>query len=270
MTAGSWLDLGGKGCVITGASRGLGASVAQALAGMGARLVLLDVDVDALDATRTACIEAGAACIATQCDVSHPDSVRAAARLAESAFGKVDILVNNAGILRPGGLADLSLDDWNALLGVNLTGYFLCAQEFGRSMREGGGGSIVNISSIAGAFPQAFSGAYSVSKAGLQMLSRLMAVEWGEYGVRSNVVAPAMMITPLTEGLYRDPEVVRKRERAVPLRRIGMPEDLTDAVLFLASERSSYISGEEILVDGGWSRNLLALVPRPGFEKPSA
>jgi len=262
-----WLGLTGKVCVVTGASRGLGASVAEALAQLGCRLVLLDVDAAALEQQVAVCEATGAEVLSARCDVSDPDSVDAAAIATENRFGNVDVLINNAGILRPGGLADLALEEWNALLNVNLTGYFLCGQRLGRSMRSSGGGSIINISSISGSFPQAFSGAYSVSKAGLQMLSKLMAVEWGEYGVRSNVVAPAMMITPLTEGIYKDPEVVKSREQAVPLRRIGTPADLTDAVLFLASARSSYISGEEILVDGGWSRNLLSLVPRPGYSK---
>jgi NAD(P)-dependent dehydrogenase (short-subunit alcohol dehydrogenase family) len=267
--ASDWLALAGKVCVVTGASRGLGATVATALAAQGCRLLLLDIDQQALEAIAADLRSTGVDVRSMLCDVTNPDSIDAAAQVGQASFGAVDVLVNNAGILRPGAMADLSLSDWNLLLQVNLTGYFLCAQRFGQAMRQNGTGSIINISSISGSIPQPFSGAYSVSKAGLQMLSRVLAIEWGEFGVRSNVVAPAMMITPLTEGLYRDPAVAERRRSAIPLRRIGVPNDLASAVLFLASERSSYITGEEVLVDGGWSQNLLALVPRPGFERPA-
>ncbi len=265
---GNWLNLGGKVCVVTGAARGLGGSIATALAAQGCRLALFDVDLEALEQRASDWRSTGVDVIAQRCDVSDAESVEAGAAETERAFGKIDILVNNAGILRPGSLADLALADWNALLQINLTGYFLCAQRFGRSMRSAGGGAIVNVSSISGVFPQPYSGAYSVSKAGLQMLSKGLATEWGPFGVRSNVVSPAMMITPLTEAFYQDPAILARRSAAVPLQRIGTTEDLTNAVLFLASDRAAYLSGQEIVVDGGWSSNLLATVPRPGFDKP--
>jgi NAD(P)-dependent dehydrogenase (short-subunit alcohol dehydrogenase family) len=176
------------------------------------------------------------------------------------------VLVNTAAVLRPGGLDTLSLAEWNAVLSVNLTGYFLCAQIFGRQMRTHGHGSLVHVSSVAGSNAQGQSGAYSVSKAGVIMLSQQLANEWGPHGIRSNVVSPGLVITPMSQSFYDTPGVTERRKAVVPMRRIGMPQDIADAILFLASDRSSYVSGDEITVDGGFVRMLMNLVPRPGFE----
>lgn len=177
------------------------------------------------------------------------------------------MLVNNAGLLRPGPLATLSFAEWNALIATNLTGYFLCAQEFGRPMLARRRGALVHVASIAASHPQGFSGAYSVSKAGVVMLSRQLAVEWGESGIRSNVVSPALVRTPMSEAFYRVPAIAERRAAMVPLKRVAAPADIAEVVLFLASPRSGYVNGEEILVDGGFARTLMDLVPRPGFDR---
>ena len=204
---------------------------------------------------------------AFQCDISNPESVETAAKQIADALGGCNVLVNNAALVKNGSLSDLSLADWNAVISVNLTGFFLCSQVFGRQMTAAGGGSIVHVSSIAGSMPQPNSGAYSVSKAGVMMLSRHIALEWGEAGIRSNVVSPAMVITPMSQTIYDNREVRAKRESVVPMRRIGMPDDIAAAVRYFASDLSQYVSGQEIIVDGGWSSALLAMVPRPGFDK---
>ena len=185
----------------------------------------------------------------------------------EDEFGACGVLVNNAALIRNGPLSELSLSDWNAVISVNLTGFFICSQVFGKQMRARGKGAIVNVASVAGSVPQPNSGAYSASKAGVMMLSRHLALEWGEHGIRSNVVSPAMVITPMSESIYKDAEVKAKRESVVPMRRIGMPDDIAAAVLYLASDLSDYVSGQEIIVDGGWTSALLSTVPRPGFDK---
>ena len=266
----NWLDLAGRTCVITGAGGGIGNALARAFAAAGTRLMLLDLDAVRLQALADELRAAGADVIARDCNVADQASVEAAEAAVGEAFGGADILVNNAGILRAGALADLSLADWNTLLSINLTGYFLCAQAFGRNMREKGRGSIVHVGSIAGQVPQGFSGAYSVSKAGVSMLSRGLATEWGEYGVRSNLVCPAMIRTPMSEAIYADPEITERRIAAVPMRRVGTPEDIADAAVFLASDRAGYITGEELLIDGALRKNMLGLVPRPGFDRPPA
>ena len=188
-------------------------------------------------------------------------------RPIRSELGPARVLVNNAGVARGGAVKDIEIADWNKVLGINLTGYLLCARSFLPQLLETGG-SIVNIASIAGHLPQSFSGAYSVSKAGVRMLSQVLAVEFAEFSVRSNVISPAFVITPMSEAFYRNPQTRVQREAMVPAGRIGSPQDVADAALFLASARSSYINGEEILVDGALKINMFAQIPRPGFERP--
>ena len=184
-----WLGLKDRVCVVTGAGGGIGRAVARGMAEAGASVVLLDNQAENCQATAEALRPIGARTLALTCDIADPESVAAAER-ASRAIGPCDILVNNAGVLRPGPLATVPLDEWNLLLSVNLTGYLLCAQAFGKAMIERGRGAIVHTASIAGSNAQAFSGAYSVSKAGVLMLSRQLAVEWGPHGVRSNVTEP--------------------------------------------------------------------------------
>jgi NAD(P)-dependent dehydrogenase (short-subunit alcohol dehydrogenase family) len=266
MANAEWLGLQGRVCVVTGAGGGIGRAVAVAMAEAGAALVLLDKEEASCHATAAAVRAAGGKVVAQACDIANPESVAAAER-ASRAIGPCDILVNNAGLLRPGSLATLALDDWNLLLSVNLTGYLLCAQAFGKAMIERGRGAIVHTASIAGSEPQGFSGAYSVSKAGVLMLSRQLAVEWGPHGVRSNVLSPALVRTPMSEQFYQDATVLERREAAIPLGRVGTPEDMAQVVLFLASDRAGYVNGQEIIVGGGFEHMLMSLIPRPGFER---
>lgn len=264
----NWLGLKGRVAAITGAGGGLGRAIALAFAGAGARLVLLEHNLAAGQDTAAAVKAAtGAAPAVIACDVSDPASVAAAAEASAATAGAADILINNAALLRPGALDTLSLTEWNALINVNLTGYFLTAQAFGHQMRLKGGGAMVHIASISGSNPQPLSGAYSVSKAGIIMLSRQIAIEWGKDGVRSNVVSPGMVETPMSKGFYDTPGIRERRSSVVPMNRIGQPPDMADAALFLASDRASYITGEDILIDGGYSRMLMGLIPRPGFDK---
>jgi NAD(P)-dependent dehydrogenase (short-subunit alcohol dehydrogenase family) len=262
-----WLGLQGKLCAITGAGGGIGRAVALAMVRVGARVVLLDRDVATCAETQAAvrALGADAPCIA--CDVSDAASVTAAAAQSLALAGPADVLVNNAGLLRPGPIATLALEEWNRLLSVNLTGYFLCAQAFGAQMLQRKSGALVHIASIASRFPQGFSGAYSVSKAGVVMLSQQLALEWGPSGIRSNVVSPGLVRTPMSEAFYQAPGVAEKRASIVPLGRVAVPEDMADVVTYLASARAGYVNGEDICTDGGFGRVLMSLVPRPGFEK---
>jgi NAD(P)-dependent dehydrogenase (short-subunit alcohol dehydrogenase family) len=261
----SWLGLEGRTCVVTGAGGGIGRATALAFAAVGARVVLLDRDKANLTTTaEQVAAQTDQEAVAVACDVSDGAGVEAAGKMAERAAGRCHILVNNAGILRPGSLADITLAQWNEIMSVNLTGYFLCAQVFGRQMRAGAGGSIVHIASIAASEPQGLSGAYSVSKAGVAMLSRLIALEWGP-AVRSNVVSPGLVETPLSQAFYQVEGVRERRSAMTTAKRIGRPQDIADAVLFLASDRASYVTGQDLIVDGGFSQMLMSLVPRPGY-----
>ncbi len=268
-TSSDWLGLAGCVCVVTGGGGGVGRAVALSLARAGARVAAIDRDERGLEVTRAELRDLGCEYVIATCDTSNAESVTAASETIEKSLGPCSVLVNAAAVLRPGALESLSLAEWNAVLSVNLTGYFLCAQIFGRQMRKLGRGSLIHVASIAGSHAQAHSGAYSVSKAGVVMLSRQLASEWGPHGIRSNVVSPGMIITPMSQSFYDTPGVTERRTAVVPTRRIGMPQDIADAILFLASDRSSYVNGDEITVDGGYANMLMNLVPRPGFdEKP--
>lgn len=263
-TARHWLGLGGKVCVITGGGGGLGVGLATSFAEAGARPVLLDIDPALLEqAAGEVRRMTGVQIDTVVCDVSDPAAVAEAARASEMRAGPCDILVNNAALLRPAPLDRLTFDDWSRLLAVNLTGYFLCAQQFGAQMRKAGG-AMVHIASIAGSHPRAAGGGYSVAKAGIIMLSRQIAAEWGPHGIRSNVVSPGMVETPMSASTYAEPGMRRAREDIVPLRSIGQPQDIADAAMFLASPRARYISGDEIIVDGAFTRTIMSFMPRPG------
>jgi len=260
-----WLGLSGRVAVVTGGGGGIGRATAVGFARAGAKVAALDRDERGLAETLAKLREIGDGHIVASCDTTSADSIAATADKVTAALGPCGILVNTAAVLRPGGLDTLPLAEWNAVLAVNLTGYFICAQAFGGRMRDAGRGSIVHISSIAGSNAQGQSGAYSVSKAGVIMLSQQLAAEWGPHGVRSNVVSPGLVVTPMSQAFYDTPGVTERRTAVVPMRRIGAPQDMADAILFLASDRSSYVNGEEIIVDGGYARTLMSHVPRPGY-----
>jgi NAD(P)-dependent dehydrogenase (short-subunit alcohol dehydrogenase family) len=261
-----WLGLHDRVCVITGAASGIGRETAIQFATVGAKVVAIDRDGNGCSQTAEEVRKQGGVGMALECDVSEAESVSAAAGRALATFGRCDILINNAGVLQPGRLETLSLADWNELLQINLTGYFLCSQAFGRDMLARGSGVLVHIASIAASQPQGMSGAYSASKAGVAMLSRQLAFEWGARGIRSNAISPGLIRTPLSENFYQAPGVKERREAVVPLRAIGRPLDVANVVVFLASLRASYITGQDIVVDGGLSQTLMSHVPRPGYD----
>ena len=263
--SGDWLGLGGRIAVVTGGASGIGRATAVSLARAGARVAVLDINQKG---GADVAAEIGGGALALRCDTTSEASIAEAAA-AVAGIGGADVLVNNAGILRPGGLDKLPLAHWNAIIAVTLTGYFLAARAFGAQMMGKRRGSIIHVASIAGQEPQPYSGAYSVTKAGVVMLSRQLAVEWGPAGVRSNVVSPGLIRTPLSESFYRQPGVTEKRSALVPRQRVGTGEDIANAVTFLASDKADYVNGAEILTDGGVGGMLMSMIPRPGFERPA-
>jgi NAD(P)-dependent dehydrogenase (short-subunit alcohol dehydrogenase family) len=265
MTSTDWLGLAGRTIAITGGAGGIGTAIARAATAAGAGVVLLDRDGAGCEKVAKDLRKAGAEALALLCDIASPDSVAAAAEAAHARVGACDALVNNAGLLRPGPLDALSLDEWNAVLSVNLSGYLLCAQAFGAPMRERGKGALVHIASIAGSNPQPRSGAYSAAKAGVVLLSQQLAVEWGPHGIRSNTVSPGLVRTPMSEAFYQAPGVAERRAEGLCAQRVATPADIADVVLFLVSDRAGYVNGIDVLVDGGLQCMVMELVPRPGY-----
>jgi gluconate 5-dehydrogenase len=247
------LDLNGKTALITGGSRGLGAEMAEALAEAGASLFLLARREQWLQPTLEEFRLRGFRCEGMLCDVSQPDQVEAAAAQAIQALGKIDILVNNAGVSWGAKAEDMPLEKWHAVLEVNLTGTWLFSQTVGRHMLERGSGNIINVASIAGLRGSAshnmgISG-YAASKAGVMGLTRELAAHWAHRGVRVNAIAPGFFPSRMSEKALE--RVQQQYEAGVPMGRIGRPGELKGVVLFLASEASSYITGQTIVVDGG-------------------
>lgn len=269
MSAGGfhWLDLAGRNFVVTGAASGIGLAVADALARVGGHVALVDRDGESAERAARQLRAQGARALPVACDIADPEAIAAAAERVRRELGKVSGLVNNAGLLRPGPLDAVSLEDWNRVLAVNLTGYLLCARTFGRDMLDAGHGSIVHIASISALHPQTRSGAYSASKAGVLLLNKQMAAEWGPRGVRSNAICPGMIRTALSADFYKVPGFEAARAAVTASRRVGEPMDIADPALFLLSDRAGYVNGTELVVDGGLDCMLMDMVPRPGFNQ---
>ena len=243
-----------RSLVVTGSGRGIGEQIARRAAGHGYRVGVLDFDAAA--AHRVATEVGGEALIA---DVRDESSVASAL----DRFGALDAVVNNAGIVRFGTLADLPLEDWRQVVDINLTGTFVVGRAAAARMARTGGGAIVNITSINGLVPAAYGGAYGSTKAALMLLTEQMAVEWAPQRIRVNAVAPGFIDAGMSEPIYADPETRRLRSAGVPLGRLGTAADIAAAVFFLLSEEASYITGHNLVVDGGVNMNVLSLLPRP-------
>lgn len=266
-----WLGLESDIVAITGALGGMGKEFSRAFAGQKANLVLIDLNENACqEYADQLSKEYGVEAIGIGCNTTNEKQVDAAVELVRQQFGRCDVLVNTAAILRFSPLEDLPLDEWNQTVNVNLTGYFLVSQRFGRLMLEQKSGRMVHISTIASRFPETYSGAYSPTKAAVSMLSRQIAAEWGEQGIRSNAILPCFVQTPLSEKFYEDKAVEEGRKRMTASRRIGNLSDIANAVLYLASSRSDYTNGGELTVEGGYSVMIGDLVPKPGGRRQYA
>ncbi|WP_454754124.1 SDR family NAD(P)-dependent oxidoreductase [Cupriavidus necator] len=261
----AWLGLAGRVCVVTGGGSGIGAASALELARCGALVAVLDRDGRAADAVADAIACAGGRAMSVQADVTSEDAIAAAAQRIQHELGSCRILVNSAALVGYAGpLMQADLAQWNRMLDVNLTGALLCIRAFAAQMiSAGAGGSIVNVASICGHLPLPESGAYSVGKAGLLMLSRMLALELARHGIRCNSVSPGLVRTPATEAAYLDDAVAAGRSRLVPSGRIAEPKELASVIAFLGSEMAAYINGQDILADGGLSQALMSLVPKP-------
>ncbi len=247
--------LRGKTAVVTGARRGIGRAIALAFAAAGANLAICDLSVEdgGLHKAAELIKRLGARCFALKADISRRKDVEKMVKASVAAFGRIDILVNCAGIWIPGeNLIECSEENWDKVIDTNLKGCYFCCQAAGKVMIAQKKGSIVNISSQVGLTPGAGAGAYPVSKAGIIMLTRQLALELGGFGVRVNALAPGIVKTDFNSEFWKDPAVEKQAAGTVPLNRLAAPEDVAEAALFLASDSSGYITGEVLAVSGGW------------------
>ncbi len=245
-----FLALENRTALVTGAARGIGKAIAESLAERGANIVVVDLAIEAAEETAQEIAErTGREVLALEADVSDNASVKAMVKKALEKFGKIDVLVNNAGITRDGLLMRMKEKDWDLVLDINLKGAFNCAQALIRPMMKARYGRIINITSVSGIVGQAGQTNYSSSKAGLIGFTKALAKEVGSRGITVNAVAPGFIETVLTEDL---PEEIRDFSmKLTPMGRFGKPEDIANAVAFLAAEESSFITGVILQVDGG-------------------
>ena len=240
--------------LITGAAHGLGACMAEHAARHGYRVGVLDLNPAEARAVADR-IEG----VALAADVTDPEQVeKAVERLGETP----KLLINNAGILRTGPLLDHAVDDFRRVVQVNLVSVFIVSQIVAGRMKDNGGGAIVNLASINAINPSTLCGAYAAAKAGVVCLTRQMSMEWGEYGIRVNSMAPGFIDAGMSAPFFRNPAIRELRGNAVPLGRLGSADDVAECAMFLASDAAAYITGQNIAIDGGVINSVLMQLPR--------
>lgn len=245
--------LDGRVAVVTGASRGIGAGLAQALAAAGAKVAATGRDRSALEAIVAAIRSAGGEAEAFDLDVSSVASIGSAYASVHRRFGRLDISVNNAGLGANHPAVAVTEADWDQMMAVNLRGLFFCCQAAGRIMLEAGYGRIINMSSQAGLVAIKDHAVYAASKGGVNMLTKVLAVEWSGRGVTVNAVAPTFIYTPGTAERLDQPDYRQAVVERIPAGRVGTIEDVAAAVLYLASEPAGLVTGHILSVDGGWT-----------------
>jgi len=244
------MKLRDKIALVTGAGRGIGRAIAIALAKEGASIVVNDVDDRLAEETANEVKAMGCKTLAIRADISSGFEVNRMVETTLRSFGRIDILVNNAGIFSSVPLESMSEDEWDRVMKVNLKGVFLCSQAVVKSMKKQRSGKIVNIGSLAAKVGGIFAGAnYAASKAGVICLTKSLAKQLASYGINVNAVAPGVIETDMTKNWPKD--VKEDFLRQIPLGRFGTPEEVADAVLFLVSDRASYVTGATIDVNGG-------------------
>ncbi len=249
------MDLKEKVAIVTGARRGMGRTHALALAQAGAKVVVSDISQEECEQVVEEIKKAGGEAMAVKCDISKKEEVDSMIKKTVDQWGKIDVLVNNAGICQFKPFLEITEEEWDRTIDINLKGYFLCAQAAAKEMVKQKSGSIVNIASIAmGQVGVGFAtlAHYSASKGGIVAMTETLAAELAPYNIRINAIAPGAIETPMVDPLKADAKTMEATLARVPLHRMGKPEEVSNAVLFLASDKSSYMTGSTVVVDGGW------------------
>ena len=244
-----------KVAIVTGARRGMGRTHAIALAKAGAKVIVSDISLEDCEKVVKEIERAGGKALAVKCNVSEKEEVADLIKKTVKEWGKIDILVNNAGICQFKPFLELTEEDWDRTIDINLKGYFLCAQAAAKEMVKQKSGVIINIASVAmGQVGVGFNNLahYCASKGGIAGMTEALALELGSYNIRVNAISPGMIDTPMIADFKGDPKTLEATLARVPLGRMGKPEEVSNLVLFLASGESSYITGSTIVIDGGW------------------
>lgn len=244
----------GKTAIVTGAAGGIGIATCRTFAKNGARIVALDISGEKVEQVRRQLESEGIGdVIGVAADVASAASVATAFAEIKRQTGTIDVLVNNAGVREIKAAIDITPAEWDRVIAIDLNGPFYCAREAALEMKKTGGGAIVNVSSIAGMLGVAKRPAYTAAKHGIVGLTKVLARELSEYGIRVNTVAPGAIRTPLTEPYYHDPDFLRGLKHSVPLHDRGSAQDVANAILFLCSSLADFITGVTLPVDGGWT-----------------
>jgi NAD(P)-dependent dehydrogenase (short-subunit alcohol dehydrogenase family) len=247
-------SLEGKVAIITGASRGIGQAIAEGFSEMGAKVVLASRKAEALEQVRQGIVERGGDALVIPTHMGDMEAVRSLVRGTLEHYGTVDILVNNAAT-NPvfGPTSEVEEPAYDKIMDVNVKGMFFLTKEVGKVLCEKGSGSVINISSEAGITPTPMLGVYSISKAAVNMLTKVFAQEWGPKGVRVNAIAPGLVKTHFSQALWGNEAILKAALATIPMGRIAEPKEIVGMAIYLASEASSYVTGQIFLVDGGRS-----------------
>jgi len=247
-------SLSGRVAVVTGAAQGIGQAVAAGMAHAGADVAAIDLDSDRLAETRGLVEATGRRCLPLGCDIGDREAVHAAFEQIAAQLGPADALVNSAGVIAPNEPAeDAKEEDMDLLWRVNVKGTFFCSQAAARQMIGRGRGSIVNLASQAAIVSLPHQSVYTASKGAIAALTRSLAIDWGKHGINVNAIAPTFVWTPMAEPMLEIKEVLDASERRIPLGRLGQPQDVAGAAIFLCSDAASLITGHLLPVDGGWT-----------------
>lgn len=246
-------DLTGKVAVVTGASKGLGISIAETLAKAGAKVVLTSRSKEKLEKVAADIQASGYEATVIESDMQDVQSIRNLFDNVEASFGRIDILVNNAGTSFAKSAFDITEEEWKSVLDTNLTGLFFSTQCAGKIMKEQGSGKIVNIASVMGTVGDVYISPYVASKGGVIQLTKSLALEWARHNINVNAVGPGYVKTEMTrEALEQNEKFYNHVIQKTPMRRLGDPEEIAAAVLYLSSDEANFVTGHTLFVDGGW------------------